>query len=206
MPSLVCDPDSAYVPEAEMVGRRCIRAWIYVSILLPTSSPQSMSSPIADIILRWLERCIVSSIIRLYYSVLLLNTPNNPNTPFTDDTSLVVVWSYIEECTSLVAACLPTLAPLLKNGRGLSTGLQRLGSLFSIRDRRHKRPRSGRTEGTSGNSPESKSARTAWQKLHSGGHTTEIARGSDVALAHVNPEPANAISIQSSVKLDVSSA
>ena len=162
----------------------------------------NISSPIADI-LRLLKRCIISSIIRLYYSALLLNTPNNPDTPFTDNTSLVVVWTYIEECTSLVAACLPTLAPLLKNGRGLSTRLHRLMSLFSVRDSWRKNLRSGRTEGTRDNSPEYKSAKMAWQKLHSGGdHTTEIARGGDVALANVEPGSPNAINVQSSVKLD----
>lgn len=141
-----------------MVGRRCICAWIYVSIFPQVHA--NISCSIADI-LRILNRCIISSRIRLYYSVVLLNTLNNPDTPFTDDTSLVVVWSYIEECTSLVAACLPTLAPLLKNGRGLSTRLHRLVSLFSVRDSWHKSLRSGRTEGTSGNSPKYKSARTA---------------------------------------------
>ena len=163
----------------------------------------NISSPVADI-LRLLKRCIISSIIRLYYSVLLLNTPNNPDTPFTDNTSLVVVWSYIEECTSLVAACLPTLAPLLKNGCGLSTRFHRLFSLFSVPDSWHKNLRSGRTEGTRDNSPKHKSARMAWQKLHSsGGHTTEITRGDDVALTNVEPGSANAINVQSSVKMDV---
>ena len=164
------------------------------------------SSPVANVI-RFLKICIVSSIIRLYYSVLLLNTPNNPDTPFTDNTSLVVVWSYIEECTSLVAACLPTLAPLLKNGRGLSTTLHRLMSLFSVRDSWHKNLRSGRREDTRDNSPKHNSARMAWQKLHSGGsHTTEIALGSDVAFANVEPGSANAINVQSSVKMEVVTA
>ena len=176
-----------------MVGCRYICAWIYVSIL--PNVQISTSSPTADI-LRLFKRCVISSIIRLYYSVLLLNTPNSPDTPFTDNTSLVVVWSYIEECTSLVAACLPTLAPLLKNGRGLSATLHRLVSLFSVPGSSHKNLRSGGTEGTSGNSPGYKSAKTAWQKLHTGGdHTTNIARGSDVALTNVDPEPANAISV-----------
>ena len=77
-------------------------------------------------------------------------------------------------------------------------------SLFSVRGSSHKILGSGRTEGTSGNSPGYKSAKTAWQKLHSGGgHATKIARGSDVALTNVDPEPANAIGAQSSVELDV---
>ena len=162
------------------------------------------SSPTADI-LRLFKRCVISSIIRLYYSVLLLNTPNGPDTPFTDNTSLVVVWSYIEECTSLVAACLPTLAPLLKNGRGLSTKLHRLASLFSIRGSSQNNLRSGRTKGTSGKSPGYKSAKTAWQKLCSGdGHTIKVAQDSNnVALTNVDPDPANAISVQWSVKSDV---
>ena len=167
-----------------MVGCRYICAWIHVSILPQVHTKTTGST--ADTI-RLFNRCIISSIVRLYYSVLLLNTPNSPDTPFTDNTSLVVVWSYIEECTSLVAACLPTLAPLLKNGRGLSTRLHRLKSLVSVRGSSQKNLRSGRTEGTSINNPGYMSVRWPWQKLHSGdGHTTKIGRGSDVALTNID--------------------
>ena len=114
-----------------------------------------------------LARCVITSIIRLYYLVHLATTPKNPKTSSTSDIALLIVWSYIENCTSMITACLPTLAPLLRNDQGSQTMLQSLFSLFTLHSSLSKASQSRKEQGGGGDNYESKSAQSAWHKLPS---------------------------------------
>lgn len=65
--------------------------------------------------------CVISAIVRLYFAYSL--TSGNDTHPTDDHFSYVsvnnVIWSLIEPCVSVVAACLPTFGPLLTSDLSL---------------------------------------------------------------------------------------
>ncbi|KAL9620551.1 MAG: hypothetical protein Q9160_004912 [Pyrenula sp. 1 TL-2023] len=68
-------------------------------------------------------------------------TPHSrsPNTPpladcsaFTAVVANILIWSRIEPCCSVVAACLPTLGPLVRSGRDPGSLVNSIRSIFSV--------------------------------------------------------------------------
>ncbi|KAL9002717.1 MAG: hypothetical protein Q9188_004370 [Gyalolechia gomerana] len=73
--------------------------------------------------------CVVASIVRLYYFVRLsYGSIKDADTPYTRIVTYTILWSFIECCTSIIAACLPTLAPLGRDILGRDN--QRLDSII----------------------------------------------------------------------------
>ncbi|MCJ1391625.1 hypothetical protein MMC18_004490 [Xylographa bjoerkii] len=153
--------------------------------------------------------CIIASAVRLYYFVYLLQEANNPvlETSVTvDDT----IWSFIEPCMSIVAACLPTLAPVFKGGRDLGSIVRSVRSVFSLRtiDSQKDQIRSkGSKESKGSNTQETREAKRAWQKLNTGtSPSNHIAGGSEVELDEIRPlyDPASGITVQTTLTSEVS--
>ncbi|KAF7505270.1 hypothetical protein GJ744_001057 [Endocarpon pusillum] len=75
--------------------------------------------------------CIVASIVRLGYYVQLANI-RQPDRLFSNASFNCALWSVIEPCTSIIAACLPTYGPLFKEGLGLPTPFRSIASKFRL--------------------------------------------------------------------------
>ena len=124
--------------------------------------------------------------MRLYYLVVLFHTshttPKNFAEAYLKATTLTMQWSYIETCISIIAACLPTLGPLLRKGRRLTTILRRC---FSVLSSPFTSEASAKTSGKHSNDTDATEySSRAWQRIRgSPSHITEIRRGSDVELA-----------------------
>ncbi|KAL8744383.1 MAG: hypothetical protein Q9190_003357, partial [Brigantiaea leucoxantha] len=59
--------------------------------------------------------CVISSVIQLYYLVILRRQYRGAlNTAFSNTAVNYVLWSTIEPCSSIIAACLPLYAPFYK--------------------------------------------------------------------------------------------
>ncbi|KUJ07234.1 uncharacterized protein LY89DRAFT_743236 [Mollisia scopiformis] len=76
--------------------------------------------------------CVVASSVRLHYFVQFSHLYTGENYDgFSRTVTLIFLWSNIEPCCSVIAACLPTLAPLFKDSHfGF---FSRLRSYFSSR-------------------------------------------------------------------------
>ncbi|MCJ1409838.1 hypothetical protein MMC19_003921 [Ptychographa xylographoides] len=78
--------------------------------------------------------CVISSAVRLYYVVQFSNLYNGENNDaFSDTVTYIFLWSNIEPCTSVIAACLPTLGPLLQDGRSPMSLVHSIRSYWSNR-------------------------------------------------------------------------
>ncbi|MCJ1246387.1 hypothetical protein MMC30_003594 [Trapelia coarctata] len=80
--------------------------------------------------------CVVASAVRLYYSVLLIQvTGAIEGPPDWDYITYVInsahIWSYIEAYVSIIAACLPSLAPLLQSSSAFDSFFKSVRSIFS---------------------------------------------------------------------------
>ncbi|KAK7182250.1 hypothetical protein DPSP01_006968 [Paraphaeosphaeria sporulosa] len=76
---------------------------------------------------------IIASIVRTVYFRRLMDLTPLQHT-FSSTTVYCTIWSIIEPCNSLIAACLPALAPLLrKEHRGLPTVIRSMFSMVSLR-------------------------------------------------------------------------
>ena len=65
--------------------------------------------------------CVIASILRLYYTVRLAQIYNESDKEYSLATTNIIIWSEIEPCTSIIAACLPTLGLLFQNTRIVSS-------------------------------------------------------------------------------------
>ncbi|KAH7377931.1 hypothetical protein DE146DRAFT_638006 [Phaeosphaeria sp. MPI-PUGE-AT-0046c] len=84
--------------------------------------------------------CIVASIVRVHYFHKLANTSQIERS-FSATTFYCFIWSVIEPCISIIAACLPACAPLInKDTRGFSVLFNSLISLFQSRSSRSDSP------------------------------------------------------------------
>ncbi|KAF2258868.1 hypothetical protein CC78DRAFT_537472 [Lojkania enalia] len=103
--------------------------------------------------------CIAASIVRVYYFVQLSHITQKDRS-FSETTYYCFIWSVVEPCVSIIAACLPASAPLInKETRGFSTLFNSLISLFQSRGTQQDSDRSkfvGSTSGGNGNANESK--------------------------------------------------
>ncbi|MCJ1232403.1 hypothetical protein MMC14_000355 [Varicellaria rhodocarpa] len=80
--------------------------------------------------------CVVSSVLRLYYNIQYNNLENNAENDQNFYSSVVVntlIWSTIEPCTSIIAACLPTYGPLYRDGSSFKSFVYGLRSLTRSR-------------------------------------------------------------------------
>jgi len=106
--------------------------------------------------------CIVASTVRLYYFAQLVEKTNAVLSVVTDDT----IWSFLESCMSIIAACLPTLAPLFRNIRDVASLIASVRSALSLQSLS-----SGRANRSNGQSSTKDTQITdtnkPWQKLGS---------------------------------------
>lgn len=148
---------------------------------------------------------MAASTIYLYYSVIVIHITDTPEfimqRPayatcknilsmlkseakwFPDISNANTLWARIEACTSIIAACLPTLAPLAFDTKALHSLLDRWRSVFSR----------GSNSGVSNDKSwgehremlvsDSTGVQKGWQKLQSGSTTTA---SRDVELGHVS--------------------
>ena len=89
----------------------------------------------------------------------------------------IIIWSRIEPCCSAIAACLPTLGPLVSGGRSPESLIHSIRSLFSTRSfssLRGEKERKDSQEGASLSSGSSAEARRAWANSHRSGTTTVV--------------------------------
>lgn len=110
--------------------------------------------------------CVIASIVRLGYMVQI-SFLTERDRQFSSTAFYCYIWSVIEPCTSIIAACLPTLAPLLKDDRGLMSLLRSVMSMFST-SRTHSSSTGVPKRGTDQDTPQGDSAyaRHAWRGLH----------------------------------------
>ncbi|ERF76448.1 hypothetical protein EPUS_07328 [Endocarpon pusillum Z07020] len=71
--------------------------------------------------------CIVASAVRLGYYIQLIKM-RQADRHFSTITFNCVLWSVIEPCASIIAACLPTYGPLFEEGHGLTTIFRSIAS------------------------------------------------------------------------------
>ncbi|OAL03063.1 hypothetical protein IQ06DRAFT_334538 [Phaeosphaeriaceae sp. SRC1lsM3a] len=84
--------------------------------------------------------CIIASIVRVHYFHKLANTTQKDRS-YSETTYYCFIWSVIEPCISMIAACLPACAPLInKDTRGFSVLFNSLISLFQSRGSRADSP------------------------------------------------------------------
>lgn len=120
------------------------------------------------------------------------------------NTGIVVsntIWSFIECCTSILAACLPTLAPLFRGNRQLDSLIRSIRSMLSLQSDASKRTfdRDGPIRNDHPND-------NPWRELTSNpNHKTYVSKGGDL-----NPEDkrelltnARSIQVQTSLRSEV---
>ena len=73
--------------------------------------------------------CVVAAAVRLHFSLYITNTAFLSNASYTYAYFVNVIWSIIEPCASIVAACLPTYSPLFKRRSKERAAVRR----FSVR-------------------------------------------------------------------------
>lgn len=120
--------------------------------------------------------CVVAEILRIYYLYRYLYIkPNGHINAFSPVMSNIIIWSRIEPCCSVVAACLPTIGPLVKGGRSPESLVHSIRSLFSMRSSlslRGEKNRKESQEGASLYSSPSAQTRRAWEESHRLGTAT----------------------------------
>lgn len=118
--------------------------------------------------------CIVASIVRLYcFARLSSLSPRDASTLYTQTVTNTILWTFTECCTSIIAACLPTLAPLLRDSRKLDSVIRTVRSRLGLRSStsritssdRH--PRTGNARSFQNNNAASYDT---WQQFDSGPH------------------------------------
>ncbi|KAL8852118.1 MAG: hypothetical protein Q9221_002941 [Calogaya cf. arnoldii] len=134
--------------------------------------------------------CVVASIVRLYYFVRLKDVPKGP--VYTGIVASITIWSFIECCTSIVAACLPTLAPLFRGNRRLDSIIRSVRSMLSLRSNLSKSSSDG-----DGSSRNGRSDNNAWRELTANpNHENNIFRSNDLSPEDKRELMTNAHSIQ----------
>jgi len=76
--------------------------------------------------------CVISAAVRLYYVVSFDNIGGAASPEFTKVVDNNFIWATIEPCTSIIAACLPTLGPLLQTWRAPESIVNSVRSVLSI--------------------------------------------------------------------------
>ncbi|EDN97248.1 predicted protein [Sclerotinia sclerotiorum 1980 UF-70] len=104
--------------------------------------------------------CLISSCIRLYYSVKLFGT-STPDLKLDEE---VYLWAHIEAYASTITACLPCLAPLLRGGRNLGSMIGSVRSIFSIRSKNSSLFRKPSSDSNSNNTPSPVSEKAPWNE------------------------------------------
>ncbi|KAL8919491.1 MAG: hypothetical protein Q9208_006776 [Pyrenodesmia sp. 3 TL-2023] len=145
--------------------------------------------------------CVVASVVRLHYFVQLKNVPKGAKSPYTRIVVYLAIWTFIECCTSIVAACLPTLAPLFRGNGRLDSLIRSVRSLLSLRSDASK----GSSD-TDGSSRNDRPNGNAWRELTSNpNHKTYVSKGEDL-----NPEDkrelltnSRSIQVQTSLRSEV---
>ncbi|KAI9643617.1 hypothetical protein NHQ30_008239 [Ciborinia camelliae] len=104
--------------------------------------------------------CLISSCIRLYYTQKLFGT-STPDLKLDEE---VYLWAHIEAYASIITACLPTLAPLLRGGRNLGSMIGSVRSIFSIRSKSSSLFRKQSSDSQSNNLPSPHSEKAPWNE------------------------------------------
>lgn len=147
----------------------------------------------------------MASIVRLYYFVRLKEIPNstrksvNPrhgSHHLTADGIVydVEIWSFIEPQLSMVAACLPTLAPLLRGGRDTGSIVRSIQSILSLSSassgKSPKQSEDRKYRSSAGGWVEVQASKHAWQKLNTNtaSSRTHAVHNEDIVLADLESQ------------------
>ncbi|CAG8948662.1 hypothetical protein HYFRA_00001782 [Hymenoscyphus fraxineus] len=121
--------------------------------------------------------CVVASSVRIwYFKEFLFEDFTYHADAFGPVVSNIFIWSRIEPCCSVVAACLPTFGPLFENGRTPESIVASFRSVLSIRSSNNSLStnRAGKdsSEIAKKTDAENAEARAHWQSVHSSANTT----------------------------------
>ncbi len=107
---------------------------------------------------------------------------------------------------SIVAACLPTLAPLFRGGRDPAFIIQSVLSVFSLRSVSSKTSGNGSDSSKNGIEQENRDARNAWVQLNSDTTRSNFItyeRGVELDSIQNAQRPSNGIVVQEVLRSDV---
>ncbi len=107
---------------------------------------------------------------------------------------------------SIVAACLPTLAPLFRGGRDPASIIQSVLFVFSLHSVSSKTSGNGDNSSKAGIEQENRDARNAWVQLNSDTTRSNFAtyeRGFELDSIRNAQKPSNGIFVQEVLRTDV---
>ena len=99
------------------------------------------------------------------------------------------VWLHIEACSSIVAICLPTMAPLFKQKWGMGNPLERVKSFFLVFLGYKRKDTSGQPTAEA-DSTTLEEAKTAWLRQHSEESYTSVEDGDSQSYGWMFSSPA----------------
>ena len=159
----------------------------------------------------------MASIVRLYYFVKLKETPNSTRksvNPIIGSHQLtaegivydVEIWSFVEPQPSMVAACLPTLAPLIRRGRDPGSIVPSIQSILPLGSSSSKKsPKQSEDQkyrSSAGGWVEFQNSKHDWQRLNTNtaSSRTHAMHNEGIALTDLERQqrPADAIIVQKS--------
>lgn len=112
------------------------------------------------------------------------------------------IWSFVEAQFSIVAACLPTLAPLIRGGRDPRSIVYSIRSFLSVRSSYSPKGEDRSHASNAREWDDAKYAKHAWRKLHTSAASsnTNAVHNEGIALDDIGIQsrPADAIFVQKS--------
>ncbi|KAH8602298.1 hypothetical protein B0O99DRAFT_735736 [Bisporella sp. PMI_857] len=127
--------------------------------------------------------CVIAEAVRIYYfHQFLYEDLAHHADAFGPVVANIFIWSRIEPCCSVVAACLPTFGPLLKDGRTPESVIASIRSVLSIRSSSNSMSTEKRLDSSHGSANPSRSlddeeaARKEWHRLHTNPGATAAIR------------------------------
>ncbi|MCJ1324970.1 hypothetical protein MMC10_001632 [Thelotrema lepadinum] len=120
--------------------------------------------------------CVIASVVRLWYVLKSFGMTNGIDIDDGATIANLFIWSHIEPCASIVAACLPTLSPLLAN--------EKVRAILCLPIRRARSTYEHRTRATT-NQQATTRASDGWTRLETKGSTPSEAQ--KLPLEQINP-------------------
>jgi len=141
----------------------------------------------------WLGACcVISSIVRLVYVIQYTRVYSDPTAQISSIIMNIIIWSQIEPCISIVAACLPSLSPLLGSGKGGQKWISSIRSFISNHSLAHVSRRRTKSSVASSKDSSRSCPSRGWEKINSVNPTLRdelelrSAKLRDVEQQHVN--------------------
>ncbi|MCJ1285829.1 hypothetical protein MMC26_005170 [Xylographa opegraphella] len=133
--------------------------------------------------------CVIAAAVRVYYTARLVQAQAQ-GTELIALLLSIDLWAVIEPCSSIVAACLPTLAPFVRGRRDLASIIRSVRSILSLNSRHSSRSETQNKPNPTGDERDTRHGKNAWQKLSVPNDSTKnLTSAADVELGDMPATP-----------------